>query len=204
MPRNIRPAALLVATLALSFHSGIPAAEPADWEMSPPIELDGCRVSLSKPVLVARSRDYLWFPNVKRLSGGELFAVFSTNLDAIVPDRTASMSWSSDGGRTWSEPYSPDPAGDLYAECTLTHESGDELLYPFNMYPHAGGMRGLLQVVSGKKGNRTIDLVKNGVTLSGLPRPDSSFNAKLGLSGFGFNGPTLRSTEGVYLATLYG
>lgn len=175
-----------------------------DWEMSSPQNLDTCTVSLSKPVLVARSHDYLWFPNVKRLSGGELFAIFSTNLDAIVPDRTASMSWSADGGRTWSGPYSPDPAGDLYAEATLTHENGDELLYPFNMYPHDGGMRGLLQVVPGAKGNRQVELVQNGVTLTGLPRPDSSFNASLGLSGFGFNGPVLRSTDGGYLATLYG
>jgi hypothetical protein len=56
------------------------------------------RVSLAKPVLVARSKGYLWFPTMTRLSGGDLFAVLSTNLDAIVVDRTAAVTWSGDGG----------------------------------------------------------------------------------------------------------
>src|SRR5262245_55033294 len=78
---------------AVSGSRSADKAAPA-WEMSAPIPLERCQVSLSRPVLVARSHGYLWFPNLKRLAGGELFAMFSTNLDAIVPDRKASMSWS--------------------------------------------------------------------------------------------------------------
>ena len=90
------------------------------------------------------------------------------------------VTWSGDGGLTWSEPSSIDPKGDLYAESTLRLTNGDELLYPFNLYPRPGGMGDPYQVVSGRKGNREVRLVKEGVTVTGWPRPDKSFNPKLG------------------------
>ena len=65
-------------------------------------------------------------------------------------------------------------------------------------------MGGIYQVVSGQRGKREVRLVKEGLTVTGWPRPDRSFNEKLGLSGFGFNGQTLVSKDGCYLATLYG
>jgi len=74
------------------------------FEITNIVSLDGLEVSLSKPRLVARSQRYLWFPTMTRLSGGELFATFSTNLDAVVADRTSSVSWSADDGLMWSEP----------------------------------------------------------------------------------------------------
>jgi len=180
------------------------AAGPATWETVKTVPLAGLRVSLSRPVLVARSKGWLWFPTMTRLSGGELFAVLSTNLDAIVADRTAAVTWSGDGGLTWSPLSSIDPKGDLYSECTLRLAGGDELLYPFNLYPRPGGMGGIYQVVSGQKGKREVRLVKEGLTVTGWPRPDRSFNEKIGLSGFGFNGQTLVAKDGQCLATLYG
>src|SRR5262249_51338162 len=74
----------------------------------------------------------------------------------------------------------------------------------FNLYPRPGGMGAPYQLVSGQKGKREVRLVQDGVTVTGWPRPDQSFNPKLGLSGFGFNGQTVRSKDGAYLATLYG
>jgi hypothetical protein len=181
------------------------AAEPASsWQPAAELTLAGLRVSLSKPVLVARSRDYLWFPTMTRLSSGELFAVFSTNLDAVVPDRTASASWTNDGGLTWSAPVSPDPAADLYVESTLHLANGDELLYPFNLFPRRGGMGGTYQLVSGVPGSREVRIIKDKLVVTGWPRADQSFNEKLGLSGFGFNGQTLKASDNTYLATLYG
>ena len=94
----------------------------------------------------------MWFPTMTRLSGGELCANFSTNLDAIVADRTSSVSWSADDGLTWSEPSSIMPKGDLYAETMLRLKNGDEMLLPFNLYPDGETMRGWHQIVSGKKG----------------------------------------------------
>src|SRR5207248_1046468 len=55
-----------------------------------------------------------------------------------------------------------------------------------------------------RKGKRQIEVVRDGVTVTGWPRPDKSFDAKLGLSGFVFNGQTVALKGGGYLATLYG
>lgn len=174
------------------------------WEMIKTVSLEGLEVSLSEPRLVARSRGYLWFPTMTRLSGGELFANFSTNLDAVVANRTASASWSADDGLTWSEPTSVKPEGDLYAETMLRLKIGDQLLLPLNLYPDGGAMRGWHQTVSGKPVERQVTVIDKGLTVSGWPRPDRSFNEKLGLSGFGFNGHGLMGNDGEYLATMYG
>ena len=174
------------------------------WEMTKTVSLDGLEISLSKPRLVARSHRYLWFPTMTRLSGGELFANFSTNRDAVVADRTSSVSWSADDGLTWSEPSSIMPKGDLYAEAMLRLKNGDEMLLPFNLYPDGDAMRGWHQIVSGKKDQRNVTFTDKSLAVSGWPRPDRSFNATLGLSGFGFNGHGLTGASGEYLATMYG
>lgn len=174
------------------------------WELVKTVSLAGLKVFLSKPRLVARSRGYLWFPTMTRLSEGELFANFSTNLDAVVADRTASASWSADDGLTWSEPTSIKPEGDLYAETMLRLNNGDQLLLPFNLYPDGEAMRGWHQTVSGKPNERRVTFIDKSLTVSGWPRPDRSFNEKLGLSGFGFNGHGLMGNDGEYLATMYG
>lgn len=174
------------------------------WELAKTVSYQEIEVSLSKPRLLARSPGYLWFPTMTRLSGGELFANFSTNLDAVVADRTASASWSADDGLTWSEPTSIKPDGDLYAETMLRLKNGDQLLLPFNLYPDGEAMRGWHQTVSGKPGERRVTFIDKSLTVSGWPRPDRSFNEKLGLSGFGFNGHGLMGNNGEYLATMYG
>lgn len=184
--------------------SVLPAADPPQWETGATLKLDGLDVSLSKPRLVARSSGYLWFPTMTRLSGGELFANFSTNRDEVVADRTSSVSWSDDNGLTWSLPDSIDPKGDLYAETMLRRKDGDELLLPFNLYPDKGRMRGWYQTVAGKRGARKVQFFDKALTVSGWPRPDRSFNEKLGLSGFGFNGQCAPAKTGEYLATMYG
>ena len=205
LQRVSRASAILATAMLLG---GVPLLaddqpQPA-WEMIKTVSLDGLEVSLSKPRLVARSQRYLWFPTMTRLSGGELFATFSTNLDAIVADRTSSVSWSADDGLTWSEPSSIMPAGDLYAETMLRLKNGDEMLLPFNLYPDGEAMRGWHQIVSGKKGERKVTFTDKSITVSGWPRPDRSFNEKLGLSGFGFNGHGITGMSGEYLATMYG
>ena len=201
-------ACLTLMAKAVMVADGVPLfaddqQHPA-WEMTKAVSLDGLEVSLSKPRLVARSQRYLWFPTMTRLPGGELFATFSTNLDAVVADRTSSVSWSADDGLTWSEPNSIMPKGDLYAETMLRLKNGDELLLPFNLYPDGEAMRGWHQIVSGKKGERKVRFTDKSMTVSGWPRPDRSFNEMLGLSGFGFNGHGLAGKSGEYLATMYG
>ena len=96
------------------------------------------------------------------------------------------------------------PKGDLYAETMLRLKNGDEMLLPFNLYPDGEAMRGWHQIVSGKKGERKVTFTDKSITVSGWPRPDRSFNEKLGLSGFGFNGHGLMGKSDEYLATMYG
>ncbi len=206
--RFLQQAAQASALLAASSWSGVSSfareqSEPA-WEMTPSLSLGGLDISLSKPRLVARSHGYLWFPTMTRLSGGELFANFSTNLDAVVADRTSSVSWSADDGLTWSEPSSIMPKGDLYAETMFRLKNGDEMLLPFNLYPDGQAMRGWHQIVSGRTGDRKVTFTDKSLTVSGWPRPDRSFNEQLGLSGFGFNGHGITGQSGEYLATMYG
>jgi len=196
---------LITFSLTLIAASSIlSAAERPQWETAATIQADGLDITLSMPRLVARGSGYLWFPTMTRLSGGELFANFSTNLDAVVADRTSSVSWSDDDGLTWSVPNSIDPRGDLYAETMLHLKSGDEILLPFNLYPDKDAMRGWYQRVSGKKWARKVEFFDKALTVSGWPRPDRSFNEKLGLSGFGFNGQCVPAKTGEYLATMYG
>jgi hypothetical protein len=194
----------LIAMVFLLTNAFVFGADPAQWEMTAPIKFDGIDISLSKPRLVARSSGYLWFPTMTRLSGGELFANFSTNRDEVVADRTSSVSWSDDNGLTWSTPHSIDPKGDLYAETMLRLKNGNALLLPFNLYPDNGRMRGWYQTVVGKQGERKVEFFDKALTVSGWPRPDRSFNEKLGLSGFGFNGQCISAETGEYLATMYG
>jgi hypothetical protein len=178
-------------------------AEP-QWETVETVSVRGLQVALSKPRLVARSAGYLWFPTMTRLSGGELFLNLSTNLDAVVADRTSTVTWSADDGLTWSEPTSIDPKADLYAETMLRLKNGDELLLPFNLYPDGAKMRGWYQLVTGAQGERKVRFFDKALTVSGWPRPDRSFNSQLGLCGFGFNGQCVTAASGEYLATMYG
>ena len=193
-----------IALVLFAVGTTVRAADRPQWETTATLQLNGLEISLSKPRLVARSSGYLWFPTMTRLSGGELFANFSTNRDEVVADRTSSVSWSDDNGLTWSTPNSIDPKGDLYAETMLRRKDGDALLLPFNLYPDNGKMRGWYQTVSGKRRERKVEFFDRALTVSGWPRPDRSFNEKLGLSGFGFNGQCVPAKTGEYLATMYG
>ena len=205
----LRQASQTSAILAAASSFGcVPllAEEPQTpgWEMTTARSLEGLEFSLSKPRLVARSHGYLWFPTMTRLSGGDLCANFSTTPDAIVAKRTSSVSWSADDGLTWREPISFMPEYDAYAEAMFRLKNGDEQLLPFNLYPDGEAMLGWHQTVSGTKGRRKVSFTRKGLTVSGWPKPDRSFNEQLGLSGFGFNGHGLTGKSGEYLATMYG
>jgi hypothetical protein len=65
-------------------------------------------------------------------------------------------------------------------------------------------MGGNYEVVSGQPGKREVRVVKEGLAVTGWPRPDRSQDEKRGWAGFGFNGQTLPLPSGDYLATLYG
>ena len=168
------------------------------WQCGNTVDLPGLRVTLSKPVLVGRSKGYLWFPTVVRLSSGDLVAKMSDYADKHVAQSTSKVAWSSDGGLTWG-PLS----NALYGDGSLTLPNRDQLFMPYYLRPtDSGAMGAPCQVCP--KGERILRVVKPGVTIEGWPRPDKSFAPQLGLSGFVCNGQVVSLKDGHYLATLYG
>ena len=169
----------------------------ADWTNVAEVALSGVKVTLSQPVCVTRSTNWLWFPAVYRTPANDLFALMSTAYDGD-PDGTAmAVSWSQDGGLTWSAPA---PAG-ILSYCTLTLTNGDVALLPY--LPQLQGENDLVGpcgIVS--NGTREITWVDNAVSVTGFPqlvRREALYGAR-----FVFHGQTLRLTNGLYFATLYG
>ncbi|KPK84106.1 MAG: hypothetical protein AMJ81_06510 [Phycisphaerae bacterium SM23_33] len=173
------------------------ATAPVGWVVKDTIELKGVKVGLSQPVLVARRKGYLWFPTLTVLVNGDLLAQMSSHADVHTRTATSLMSWSGDGGLTWTTPV---PAA--YGESTLRLPSGDQLLLPYYLYPKGRGVLAAPYQLC-PKGKRLVRQVEGGVTVAGWPSPDRSFAPQLGLAGFVFNGQTVR-LKGGYLATLYG
>ena len=56
---------LVVAILVLPGSAVRSADSPAAWKPSQTVALNGLKVTFSHPVLVARSKGYLWFPTVR-------------------------------------------------------------------------------------------------------------------------------------------
>jgi len=194
---------LALVCLSLAGLGGRPAtardAAPAraDWKVVKTQPLKGLTLSLSAPVLVARSKGYLWFPTLVRLGNNDLLALMSNYADVHTTTSTCRASWSGNGGLTWSE-----PKDGLYSDSQVRLPDGDHLLLPYYLYPRKQGMGAPYQRIH--KGKRQLEVVKEGVTVTGWPRPDKSFDVKLGLSGFVINGQTVELKGGGYLATLYG
>jgi hypothetical protein len=168
----------------------------SEWLPGQEHRFDGYKVTLSRPVLVGRSR--VWFPSLSRLSDGRVLAVMTDYADAHAKTSTARLAWSRDGGLTWS----PLVQG-RYGEPTLTRPNGDELLLPYYLRPRGDGVLGEAYQLL-RRGQDKVELVESGVRVRGWPRPDRSFAPELGLAGFVFNGDTLVDRDGRHLAMLCG
>jgi hypothetical protein len=77
------------------------------------------------------------------------------------------VAWSRDGGLTWSKAT---PA--LYGESYVRLKNGDHLLLPYYLNPRKEGMGAPNQLIP--QGQQEIRVVKEGVTVTGWPRPDQS------------------------------
>lgn len=176
-----------------------PVAGKTDaWKPGKQTELNGVKISLSQPVLVARRHGFLWFPTLTRLTNGDLLAIMSSYADEHTETSIAYYSWSSDGGLTWSK-----PVASAYCEAPLTLANGDTVLLPYYMRP-AGDRVMTAPYILIPKGKQQAILKNDGVRVSGWERPDRSPDPKLKLSGFVFNGQTQQLKDGKYVATLYG
>ncbi|MGE0605596.1 MAG: sialidase family protein [Pirellulales bacterium] len=189
----------LVCLAMLMVLTGWAAAEePAGWQMGEPIALDGVSVKLSRPVLVARSSGYLWFPTLAKLSDGRILATMSNYADKHVAVSTSAQAFSDDGGLTWSKPSTA-----LFCDVHLRLPNGDEMFLPYYMQPSPdGGMTAPFQIY--RAASQSVEPIEKGLSVSGWPRPDKGFAPELGLSGFVFSGQAVELPDQGYLATLYG
>ncbi len=188
----------LIASASRTTSAGPRGPAGDGWQVGTTSNLHGLEVTLSKPVLVGRSRGYLWFPTMVRLSTGELLAMMSDYADMHVAESTSKVAWSSDGGLTWSP-----LAKALYGDGSLTLPDGDQLFMPYYLRPTGDRAMGA-PYQRCLKGQRTLTVVKPGIVIEGWPRPDKSFAPELGLSGFVSNGQIVSLKDKSYLATLYG
>jgi len=198
----------VVACLGLQSLSGVTpgGGRKVDqkWPAGRMYSLKGLEVTVSAPVLVGRSQGYFWMPTVVRLSNGDLLAGISNQNDDVHDPSTELYSWSSNGGLTWSSPIE----GEVF-DIGLPLPSGDELLLPFYLNPLANDdLKGHYQI--SPRGRREIKLVKEGLTISGWPRPvgwggpGDERTKRLGLAPWVFEGQSVQLKNGAYLATLYG
>lgn len=161
------------------------------------VELSGVTVKLSRPVLVHRSKGFLWFPTVMSLANGEILAMLNDYADVVVSHPTAVVCWSGDGGLTWTK-----PRPSLYGDSNFRLPSGDQLILPYNLYPAPENtVKGPHQTCP--KGERELRVVREGLKVTGWPRADKP-DPKRGVSGFVFNGGGVKLKDGNFLAALYG
>lgn len=186
---------VLFVTIPATLVTG---AEPPNPVAAPrrTVELPSYKVRLSQPVLVARSKGFLWFPTIHRLPDGKLLAVMSDYADTHVKRATAKLSWSGDSGATWT---ATKPA--IYGDVAVPQSNGDLLLLPYYLYPHKVGMGAPAQVVP--KGKEAV-IDAGEATFTNWPKPDKNFEPKLGLAGFVTNGQIVPRSDNGWLMTLYG
>ena len=170
----------------------------ATWTDRKTLDLHGMRVTLSQPVLVGRRRGYFWFPNLWKMPNGDLLSTISPAPDIHLSGVPYLVTWSQDGGLTWSEPFVSCDGGQ-----TLLHlHSGDSILLPYDLRPRPDGIGAPHNHFPA--GERSFEYVPTGVAITGLPAPVPAVVPGLDVSTFSFNGQTLWLEDGVYLATIYG
>lgn len=199
LPRLVSIASVFLYLVAVICNAR--AAEPIGWQVTREERLEGLKVSLSRPRLIARKKTFLWFPTLMRLPDGNFLAMLNNYSDETVRIPTADVCWSGDGGLTWTE-----PKPFLYGDSNLSLPNGDHLILPYTLHKLSPGVLGApFQICP--KGKRELRTVKEGVTVTDWPRPDQTLGKaaeKAGVAGFFFNGSTVTLRNGTYLATLEG
>ncbi|MDW8196384.1 MAG: sialidase family protein [Gemmataceae bacterium] len=195
-----------LALLELAFTAEPKADTKPVWEEGAIVKCDGLTVSLSRPRLVARRSGFLWFPTFHHFGDKHLMAVMSNYADEAREFPTALVTYSEDGGLTWSVPEEG-----AYSECAITLGNGDTILLPYYLQFQSETMLvGPYQWL--RRGEKKWKIEATGVEVTGWPRKVGRLPNELGnpkpewkLGSFVFNGQGVRSKDGKnHLATLYG
>lgn len=169
------------------------------WPAGRTYGLESLRVTLSAPVLVGRGRAAFNFPKIMALRNGELLLHIEVTPETWDRERNDAF-WSTDGGLSWDSPRSVPFA----TSARVLLPSGDLILLPYRTYPRPGGIGGPCAIIP--SGKREVKFIRDGVTVTGWPRPpvSSKEQLKYGQASFVFDGQTVNLKDGKYLVTLNG
>ena len=104
---------------------------------------------------------------------------------------------SCDGGLTWDEPR-------LLLDAGLSHvvlADGSALMLPYYLRPRVDGMGASGNLIPPEGVER---FMTGAIEVTGWPRPTRSLAPDMGIAGFVFNGQSLPTSDGKFIATLYG
>lgn len=168
------------------------------WKTAQSLTLDGLHLDLSEPVLVARDKNYLWFPTLIELSNGNILARMSGKADEESKEATYSQTRRSDDrGRSW---HAMEGHPNIIGHIPVRLPDNDEVLLPYRMRQTDDGMSGPCTLFHADA--RTFENIADGIRITGMPKKDQV--SPLGQAGFVFDGRALTDASGTYLATLYG
>lgn len=177
----------------------------------------GIVVKRGDTVVVTRSRRYCWFPNVSRLSTGEIIVGFLMSPDEVNPEgEFTAFCVSRDGGRRWGPRVT---AGEGFQDSAIDRvprPDGKLMRLGFWLLPNPPGQTKELDAVMievSQGGHRVTQ--RNDIHVS-LPQPVVSLPVKLfghnlpdggqitAAPGVEFDGSILDSLHGSLLATMTG
>lgn len=162
------------------------------------INLPGLTVTLHKPVKITEAVGHAWFPALHRFAGGELIAHWSMMPDIFTFAYVAGNSHSTDGGKTWSVPYSTGQ----FCNLSMPLPDGNLRLIPYYMYPSPPTQkREFVTDLYTVKPGGAHSVEPRSVPITGLPRDiavESTGAARFNIAGSAI------AHGGRWLVTMYG
>ena len=199
-PNTLLLAALLSLSLTGPVGAGAPeAASKPVWKTARTETFGSLTFAISEPVLVGRSKGRLWFPTITGFDDGKLMALMSAEPDVVGAKPGKLVTWSTDGGLTWSE--AEDGRG-IRGGGTIRLPDGQRMIIPFA--PAAvddGSIAGPSHLISGPK--QEIHPIDGNVTVSGFLRPLLHHPPKPRVCDCSINRQAIETKDGGYLGTLY-
>lgn len=173
------------------------------WQTAQRIALPGVNLELSRPRLIGRSRDYLWFPTIARRGDGVIVCLAQEHPDVSGWPVPQWAYFSHDGGLTWPQ-RTRLPS---LCESFITLPDGDLLLLPYSLLKTGDHQEGLGFRL--RCGSTAVEPLPEPVRVDDwpvetmcIPKPATARDEEKRL-GVVLCGQVVRSTRGSYLMSLY-